>query len=268
MFSKSLLLAAFLCGPTAVLSATIPSDASSPHHLTRRVVKGEQGTLLPVEFGYSGAIGPENWGDLSPAFATCKTGTKQSLINFEDRAMLKREGPTFNWGCLNVRSLKVENNGLGVEVEIPEQAQRTNNITIAGTTYSLRQFHFHTPSEHRIGEKWFPMEVHFVHTTPDSKIAVVGAMFEIGRERSAFLDQLMPSLPCSKDQTVTLPRLDLRTVLPKITIPPFWRYEGSLTTPPCTEGVQWTVVDKPLTMSLDQYEKFRKAVGFNARPTQ
>ncbi|KAJ3090297.1 hypothetical protein HK102_004186 [Quaeritorhiza haematococci] len=113
------------------------------------------------------------------------------------------------------------------------------------------------------------MEAHFVHMTPQNNIAVVGLFFEIGQQPSNFLNQLIPQFPqlTKKDEPKVLPTLSLAEVVPAFA-PPFWRYEGSLTTPPCTEGVQWTVVDKPIAMSIEQWNAFRQIMTFNARPTQ
>ncbi|KAJ3085506.1 hypothetical protein HK102_014104 [Quaeritorhiza haematococci] len=265
MFSKSqnlAFLAAILYASPA-LAVSIPAG----HYHSHLYNRGSDGVGPNVPFGYAGALGPEMWGSLTPAFETCRTGRKQSPINFEDQQMLMQQGPAFNWKAPTIQAVNMTNDGHSIEVEIPEAAQKQNNITIGELTYSLRQFHFHTPSEHHIKEKFFPMEAHFVHMTADGKIAVVGLFFEIGQQPSTFLNQLIPQFPTKKDESKILQTLDLSEVMSGL-VAPFWRYEGSLTTPPCTEGVQWTVVDKPLSMTLDQWNGFRKVMTFNARPTQ
>ncbi|KAJ3055436.1 hypothetical protein HK102_011347, partial [Quaeritorhiza haematococci] len=155
--------------------------------------------------------------------------------------------------------------------EIPEEVQAFNEIELGETKYELKQFHFHSPSEHHVEGKYFPLEGHFVHKSPDgSKIAVVGVLFDFATDRdssSEFLDRLVPHMPMTPDACVVIPSLDLTTILESM-VEPVWRYEGSLTTPPCTESVQWTVVQKPVPITFEQWSKFRKATPFNARPTQ
>ncbi len=156
----------------------------------------------------------------------------------------------------------VVNNGHTIQVNLTGKS----HATIAGQVYTLKQFHFHTPSEHQVSGLSYPMEVHFVHSTAEGKLAVIGALIEIGSTNQEF-GKIMPYMPSSAESApTTTAELNLPLILPKDTS--VFRYQGSLTTPPCTEGVLWSVLAETVEFSQDQVTAFRKLFSMNARPVQ
>ncbi|KAJ3022401.1 UNVERIFIED_CONTAM: hypothetical protein HDU68_009173, partial [Siphonaria sp. JEL0065] len=133
--------------------------------------------------------------------------------------------------------------------------------------YIVQQVHFHSPSEHHIDEKYYPLEAHFVHASADGKLSVIGLFFEVGGW-NPWINQFENSLPAASNSTQTIPRLDMTPIIKAIGDSEFFSYTGSLTTPPCTEGVLWVVARKPLLISQSQLDKLRKVMPFNSRTTQ
>jgi carbonic anhydrase len=214
---------------------------------------------LPA-WDYEGELGPRRWSGLDPAYSACGLGKRQSPID------LPRTAPTAG-RPFDVRyrpsHVVVENNGHTVEARV--EPGRT--LTLDGTTYGLVQFHFHAPSEHMIGGSRFPMELHLVHKTADGKrIAVVGVLIAAGA-RNAALAELLVRMPATAGVERELRgRLDPAALLPGRG--PAYRYTGSLTTPPCTEGVRWTVLAQPLQLSRVQIARFTRLYDHDNRPLQ
>jgi carbonic anhydrase len=130
--------------------------------------------------------------------------------------------------------------------------------------FQLLQFHFHTPSENTINGKYFPMEAHFVHSTKEKELAVVAVMFKIGKENPT-LKKLIEKMPKKVNDTSVV-HIKAQDLLPKSL--EYYRFNGSLTTPPCTEGVRWFVLKEPLEISKEQLEAFESVMGKNNRPLQ
>ena len=212
------------------------------------------------KWGYTGKEGPEHWAELSPAYALCGSGRNQSPVNLDQ--MIEAELPpiTFEYGG---QVTEVVNNGHTIKANYaPGSAIKAN-----GKTYELKQFHFHSPSENTIAGKSFPMEAHFVHAAKDGSLAVVAVMMETG-EASPAIEKLWSRMPQTPGRTATLKE----TVTAESLLPDdrdHYRFNGSLTTPPCTEGVLWLVMKKPITISEAQLKAFQKVMKHpNNRPVQ
>ena len=211
----------------------------------------------PAPWSYEGATGPANWGTLSPAYAACADGSKQSPIDVSKTTARGLRNIAFRYRTSS--HVKVVNNGHTVEWEFPEGSA---SIRIGTVVYPLIQMHFHTPSEHRVGGRSFPLELHIVHKTATAA-AVVGFLVKRGA-RNATWAPLIAALPKSGEKE--LEGVNLRKLLPAD--PRTFRYTGSLTTPPCSEGIHWNLMRTPIEMSTAQIAKFRAIYNGNRRPLQ
>jgi carbonic anhydrase len=235
---------------------TVTKSLSLAFILTLGASASESGE---VHWGYKGAGSPEHWGDLKPEFHTCKDGVNQSPIDLKDFVDANLPALTFDYKSA---STEILNNGHSVQVNIASGS----TVEIDGIKFELKQFHFHTPSENNINGKSFPLEAHFVHASKDGKLAVVALMFEEGDENK-MLAQLWAKMPQKAGEKTKLEIADVTTLLPKER--DYYRFNGSLTTPPCTEGVRWIVMKKATTLSKAQIEQFAKVmVHPNNRPIQ
>jgi carbonic anhydrase len=211
---------------------------------------------------YEGEAGPEHWAELSPKYEKCGTGTRQTPIDLASSEVVPMglEDVEFQYATAGA---SVVNNGHTVQVNVPEG----NAIVLDGVSYGLVQFHFHTPSEHTIDGASYPLELHLVHKDGSGNLAVVGVMLEKG-EKNPVLSQVWgKSLPKSEGKEVALKSpIDLNALLPSDRAA--YRYLGSLTTPPCSEGVKWIVMKSSVTMTTKQIAAFKKLFPMNARPLQ
>uniref|UniRef100_A0A1D1YRF3 Carbonic anhydrase n=1 Tax=Anthurium amnicola TaxID=1678845 RepID=A0A1D1YRF3_9ARAE len=223
------------------------------------------------DFSYvpGSANGPERWGDLHEEWGMCKNGTMQSPIDLTD----KRVGVVPGLGRLKrsykPAKAKLKNRGHDIKLEWLGDA---GSIHIDGTEYHLKQCHWHSPSEHSINGIRFAMEVHLVHQSSDNKIAVLGIMYKRGRPET-FLSPLMDplkSIAGSTDLEREVGVVDPTNI--KLGSRKYYRYLGSLTTPPCDQGVVWSITRKVRTVSMEQVSLLREAVKDhaekNARPLQ
>ena len=207
---------------------------------------------------YEGPAGPDHWVGLSPSFADCGN-REQSPIDLVN-AIPAHLGPlAIDWRPV---PLHVVRNGHAVEAEASDPGA-VNSITLAGEDYRMVQFHLHHPSEHSINGRSFPIEVHFVHRSDRGDLTVVGVLFEEGPANPAL--DLMIDHARSDDESDRV-TIDPRTLLPDQRR--FFRYEGSLTTPPCSETVNWVVMTTPMTVSARQIAEVTAVYGDNARPLQ
>ena len=213
-------------------------------------------------WAYEGETGPQAWGKLKPDFNLCAIGKRQSPINIEDGSTL--QGPAepvqFAYAPSNA---SVVNNGRTIQVDV----QGENAITVRGSTYHLLQFHFHTPSEEQINFKRLPMVAHLVHKNNEGQLAVVAVLLQEG-EANPMIDKVWTYMPLDANDRVRMPPslLDVNGLLPKDQR--YYQFMGSLTTPPCTEGVLWMVMKQPMTISKSQYKLFTQLYPNNARPVQ
>jgi carbonic anhydrase len=204
--------------------------------------------------------GPAHWSELSPDFATCRVGKHQSPIDIHGAK--KAALPAIQFGYAPAEP-KVVNNGHTVQVTVAPGS----TITVGDHSYELQQFHFHHPSEEAVNGKHTPLVAHFVHKDPEGKLAVVAVLFDVGAP-SAALAPIFAKLPAEAGTEVALAdvKLDPAAVLPAKH--GYYEFEGSLTTPPCSEGVRWLVLQQHATVSKEQLGAFKKLYPANARPVQ
>ncbi|KAL5546404.1 hypothetical protein UlMin_006091 [Ulmus minor] len=236
------------------------------------IVHGRKETHIPFSYDERTGRGPSKWGYLNETWYLCRNGTKQSPINIDKRSLkvypklgeLKRD--------YKPASATLENPGYYIAVNWDNE--NAGKITIGGSNYRLRQCHWHTPSEHKINGESFDLELHMVHiNNTTGQIAVVGILYIYGPS-DPFLSLLYEQI---RNLQSGIKKIDLENVYPgNVEFPKssrkYYRYDGSLTTPPCSENVIWTLLHKVRTVSKEQVEVLKKAVdrGFekNARPIQ
>jgi carbonic anhydrase len=215
----------------------------------------------PPHWTYEGEEGPEHWGELSEDYALCSTGAEQSPIDIVEAVAEDVGEVTFDY---LPSKINLFNNGHTIQ----EDYDAGSSITIGDTVYNLVQFHFHTPSEHAINGELMPLELHFVHRSEAGNLAVVGVMLVEGEENPT-IAELWSHLPtiATERRTIDAITFNAADLLPE-NVGHYFRYNGSLTTPPCSEGVLWTVLDEPITVSTEQIEAFHAVFELNARPVQ
>ena len=215
-----------------------------------------------VHWTYDGETGPQAWANLKPEFNVCAIGKRQSPINIEDSATL--QGPAepivFNYSPSNGI---VVNNGHTIQVDLSGD----NSITVRGTNYKLVQFHFHHPSEERVNYKGFAMVAHLVHKSAEGQLAVVAVLLEPGAV-NPLINKVWTYMPLDSGDKVRMPTslVEMNELLP--TDQRYYQFMGSLTTPPCSEGVLWLVLKQPMTVSREQLRLFSQLFPNNARPVQ
>ena len=211
-------------------------------------------------WGYTGDVGPEHWGALEPDFKTCEIGKQQSPIDITGAIETKLGDLELAYEATPLRIL---NNGHTVQINYAPGS----SLTARGRAYEIVQFHFHTPSEHTISGRHFPMELHIVHQNTAKELAVLGVFLDTGAENAA-LAPIWASLPMHEapETTVSGVTVNVKQLLPSSM--EYYQYLGSLTTPPCTENVLWLVLREPIRVSAAQVAKFKSAIPMDARPTQ
>lgn len=210
-------------------------------------------------WGYQGEGGPANWGALEADYAACATGLAQSPINIPGTAAPSTLDLAFDY---RDTTLHVVNNGHTIQVNYAAGS----TLTVDGKIYEIEQFHFHVPSEHLVEGVAAPIEMHIVHVAEDGSLAVVGVLFDFAEEDNAFLARFWDGLP-AHEGTATLPgTVNVGTAFD--TAGHVFSYSGSLTTPPCLEGVSWFVMEEHQTVSTAQVGHFVELLGMNARPVQ
>ena len=225
-----------------------------------------EGTAV-AQWGYEGVEGPNHWAMLDPSYMTCETGRQQSPINIVmPQHTENQEDLTFHY---QPSPLTVRNNGHTIQVNY----QGESTLDLAGKSYKLQQFHFHDPSEHHIDGKPYPMEMHLVHQDDAGHILVVGVLMTFGNKNeplSRVGDWLEAHtgdrLPSQGSEVATALTLNIQGLLPATTH--HFSYHGSLTTPPCSQGVQWIVLKTPIEISKEQANHFITTIGPNTRPLQ
>ncbi|MBI3283346.1 MAG: carbonic anhydrase family protein [Burkholderiales bacterium] len=212
-----------------------------------------------VHWSYQGEGGPLNWAKLNPANAKCDSGERQSPIDIRDGIRVDLEPIAFDY---KPSRFNVIDNGHTIQVNIGAG----NYISVLGHNYELVQFHFHKPSEERVNGKSFEMVAHLVHKDADGRLAVVAVLLERGKAHS-LVQAVWNNLPLEKNEAVQpLTALDMNQILPVKR--DYYTYMGSLTTPPCSEGVLWLVMKEPVEISADQLAIFSRLYPMNARPLQ
>jgi carbonic anhydrase len=207
---------------------------------------------------YSAQTGPEHWGELQDDYKLCSTGKAQSPIDIGDAVKADLTPLAFSYRS---SSATVLNNGHTIQVS-PVDA---GGITLSSGDYSLVQLHFHTPSEEKIQGRAYPLVAHFVHRNAAGELAVVAVLFEEGVENPA-LQSILSNMPKTTGDMVNLPLQNIADLLPATRH--YYSYMGSLTTPPCSEGVRWHVLTQPVQLSAAQLQAFQALYPMNARPVQ
>lgn len=210
-------------------------------------------------WSYEGENGPANWGKINPEWAKCGTGSRQSPIDIRDGMKVELEQINFDY---HPSSFNVTDNGHTVQVMV----SGGNFITVNNRMYELVQFHFHRPSEERVNGKGYEMVMHLVHKDGEGRLAVVALLLERGRPQPV-IQQVWNNLPLEKLETMAP-----STVLDPMELIParrdYFTFMGSLTTPPCSEGVLWLVMKEPVQASPAQMALFSRLYPLNARPIQ
>ncbi len=215
-----------------------------------------------VHWGYAGDIGPERWAELKPEFRQCAIGTRQSPIDIREGIKVDLAPIAFDY---KPSSFAVLDNGHTVQVNMAAG----NSLEVMGKRYALQQFHFHRPAEERINGRSFEMSAHLVHKDADGKLAVLTVLFEQGPEDSKqpVVQSVWANIPLEKHESLAgQGQLDLAQLLPADS--GYYTYMGSLTTPPCSEGVLWLVMRQPVALSAAQLNVFARLYPMNARPVQ
>ncbi|MHA4867817.1 carbonic anhydrase [Duganella sp. PWIR1] len=210
-------------------------------------------------WSYEGENGPANWGTINPAWAKCGTGNRQSPIDIRDGMKVELEQINFDY---HPSSFNVTDNGKTVQVMVGGG----NFITVGNRMYELIQFHFHRPSEERINGKGYEMVVHMVHKDGEGRIAMLALLLERGKQQPV-IQTVWNNLPLEKyDTAAPSTVLDPMDLLPSRR--EYFTFMGSMTTPPCTEGVLWLVMKEPVQASPAQMALFSRLYPLNARPVQ
>lgn len=215
-----------------------------------------------VHWDYEGHNGPEHWGQLKPEFNACAIGQRQTPIHIQETQTLQGPAEPLQFDY-RPSSGSVVNNGHTIQVDLEGE----NTLTVRGSTYRLLQFHFHHPSEEKINQKGFSMVAHLVHRNEQGQLAVVAVLIDPG-EASPLIQKVWTHMPLDVNDRVRLPEglIDMAQLLPQDQR--YYQFMGSLTTPPCTEGVLWMVLKQPMTVSREQLRLFAQLFPMNARPIQ
>lgn len=212
-----------------------------------------------AHWSYEGAHGPSHWGDIDPASRVCSLGTQQSPIAIDGSIDAQLAPLQFAWAR---QPDTIVNNGHTIQLNFDEGGA----LTVGAERFTLVQFHFHHPSEHLINEKSYPMEAHFVHRNAAGSLGVIGVLITTGKPNPVFAE-IIETMPRSEGQPVKAdPEIDPNGLLPAER--GYYRYFGSLTTPPCSETVDWFLLREPIEVAEGDVAAFAKLYPSNARPAQ
>ena len=265
----AILAAAALLAALRLPSAAQAAPAASRHEAAAgsgapaAVATSGEPAGCDAPWSYEGPTGPQHWGDLSPCYAACSTGLSQSPVDLGALEPSRLRSGIFHYGP-GPTAIVLLNDGHTIKADYPLPAA----YLVDGARFDLVEFHFHHPSEHAWHGKRYPMELHLVHRTASGLSGVVGVFLEERRRPdNPALEVLWQNLPTTKGVRTYPPvPFDAASLLPSdhhgI------RYIGSLTTPPCTEGVRWWVLDQPIPISSDQLARFAALFADNSRPLQ
>jgi carbonic anhydrase len=236
------------------------------HHLMAKVNVGKKIVRRPKRAGilprwsYSGPCGPAHWGELADGFAPCKDGRRQSPIDIRRTRLADLPPIRFRYQPF---ALRIINTGRSVQIN----AGSGGSISVGKKRYRLLQFHFHKPSEEKIRGKRLDMVIHLVHQDAKGNLAVVAVLLKKGKPNT-FIQALWDHLPPAErvEHAPANVKTDAAGILPRRRS--YYTYGGSLTTPPCTEGVTWYILKSPVEISAAQIAVFGKFYPNNARPTQ
>ena len=211
-------------------------------------------------WSYSGHGGPTHWAELDPAFAACGTGRQQSPINIETAFTQSLDRLQTHY---QPTRLAITNNGHTIQHPVAPGSF----LEIGKERYQLLQFHFHAPSEEAIGGKRYAMDIHLVHKNTAGQLAVLTVLVEQGQKNHPAFNVLWKNIPGNDETRI----FEKKQYSPAEVLPAdlsYWTFMGSLTTPPCSEGVRWLVLKTPIQLSKQQLDRFRRLYPMNARPLQ
>ena len=261
--------------PAAATPPAAPTLSAANRRINRVRAAALSSRIAPVPTGkptevhssdlhwtYEGEAGPQAWGQLKPEFNLCAAGRRQSPISIDDGATLQGPAELIQFSYVPSNGTVV-NNGHSIQVDV----QGDNTITVRGSSYRLIQIQFHTPSEEQINSKRYPMVAHLVHRNAEGQMAVVAVLLDLGPS-SPLIDKVWTYMPLDTGDRVRMPTelLNLTELLP--TDQRYYQFMGSLTTPPCSEGVLWMVLKAPMTVSKTQLKLLTQLYPNNARPVQ
>jgi carbonic anhydrase len=219
---------------------------------------GEEAHAGP-HWSYEGATGPDKWGSLDAANAACSTGSQQSPLDLVGPISARQRPLEFRWGK---RPKTIVNNGHTIQLNF----EPGGTLQVGDRNYGITQFHFHHPSEHLVSGKGFAMEAHFVHAAAEGGLAVIGVFMVPGRTNAVF-NKIVSTMPTEEGPPVPADSgIDPNGLLP--TRRSYYHYEGSLTTPPCSETVDWLVLADRIEVAEADIARFAKLYPLNARPVQ
>ncbi|ORX90667.1 carbonic anhydrase [Basidiobolus meristosporus CBS 931.73] len=225
-----------------------------------------------INWEYGGISGPQRWGDLSSEYAACKTGHYQSPIDITRASakLIKSTPLKLRWPKGKLANVTMINNGHTLQVNIPSKHEL--QLKRDGVKYYMRQFHIHTPSEHHINGRYYDAEIHIVMSDKkNKKNHVLGILMALSDDPNPFLQELCAGkkLPSSKGESAIVQHLSLHDLFVSTGgFETYFAYEGSLTTPPCTEGVRWILAQKPVPITWRQLDELREIIRYNARYVQ
>jgi len=241
---------------TKAAPAAAGARSGAPRGAAAAAKAGARGA---AHWSYSGEAGPQAWGGLRAEFSQCSAGQRQSPIDIREGLAVDLEPVRFNYQS---SGFGVVDTGHTVQVNVAAG----NSIELGGRRFELQQFHFHRPSEERIDGRQFDMVAHLVHKDAEGKLAVVAVLLDRGSLQPV-VQAVWNNLPLEKNQeTQARGTIDLGQLLPADRR--YYTYMGSLTTPPCSEGVQWVVMRHPVAVSQEQLDIFARIYPMNARPLQ
>ena len=215
---------------------------------------------MKPHWGYTGLMGPSMWGDLNPEYVLCKDGKNQSPVDLVFSRPVTKRNIEFTYSS---SPLRVINNGHTIQINM----DKGSSASVDSKFYELMQVHFHSPSEHTISGRPYPMEIHFVHQNAKGELAVLAVLVKAG-DTNHTVANIWPNIPTQQNVEVKMDAIKINPLdlLPRTRT--HYAYTGSLTTPPCTEGVSWNVFNTPIEMSPEQINSFQKIYNGNNRPTQ
>ena len=253
-----------------VMRVTAQAPAPSAAAKTAQAAAGRAAAKKPAakplaaeshaaHWSYEGEGGPKSWGGLKPEFTKCSTGLRQSPIDIRDGVKVQLDPVQIEY---RPSAFRVVDNGHTIQVNMAGG----NTIEVIGRRYELLQFHFHRPSEERINGRQFDMVAHLVHKDVEGRLAVIAVLLDRGSAHP-LVQTIWNNLPLEKgDEVPAKALLDLNALLPAERS--YFTYMGSLTTPPCSEGVLWMVMKDPVPVSTEQIGVFSRLYPMNARPIQ
>lgn len=244
--------------PAPTISRGAPKAAA---HAASKAEAAKAGAKVD-RWGYTGDVGPEHWAEMAPEFKQCGVGTRQSPIDIRDGVAVDLEKIAFDY---KASGFSVLDNGHTVQVTVAPG----NGLTVMGKRYELVQVDFHRPSEERVNGRQFDMSAHLVHKDAQGRLAIVAVLLDRGADNKPqpLIQTLWGNLPLERGEAVTAQvQVDLTQLLPDNR--GYYTYMGSLTTPPCTEGVLWMVMRQPVPLTTQQIGVFSRLYPMNARPLQ